>query len=122
MASTMADNNRVAWTYSDDLAQDWLVSAKKVYVTDVTDGAKYGGSAGAAALRQIPKGLRMRAVKCTAAGNVKRWFVVYDTTCALWATPGTTVTRNLNGVDTVFTSTTTLRAEKRPREGTRDTS
>lgn len=115
MASTKADNNREAWTYTDDAGTDWRVSSKTVYTSDVTDGVKYGGQQAASTVPHLPKGWRMRAVKCTAAGNPDRWIPCYDTSCALWATPGTQVTRDLNGTDTVYTSTDKRRSEQSPR-------
>lgn len=114
MASTKADNNREAWTYTDDQGNAWRVSSKTVYTSDVTDGAKYGGSQAAATVDHLPKGWRMRAVKCTSTGNPDRWIVVYEATATLWTTPGTQVTRDLNGVDTVYESTSRVRGEKQP--------
>jgi hypothetical protein len=120
MATTKGDNNRVVWSYTDDLAVDWAVSAKAVYVLDGTDGAKYGGSAPAATVTAKPTRMRMRAVKCTSAGKVDRWIPAYDTTCALWATPGTTVVRDVNGVDATYVATKGHRGE-RYRDGIRQT-
>jgi hypothetical protein len=120
MASTKADNNRVVWTYTYKTATTYAVSAKAVYVLDGTDGAKYGGSAPAASVLPKPKGLRMRAVKCISAGHPAIWVVCYTAACDLYTTPGTQVTRNLNGVDTVYDATATVRAE-RMRDGIRQT-
>lgn len=114
MASTKADNNRVAWTYTTNKGIDFRVSAKAVYVLDGTDGVKYGGSAAASTVAHLPKGFRMRAVKCTSAGNPDLWIPCYEADAPL-ATAGATVTRNLNGVDTVYTSTDTIREERLPR-------
>lgn len=120
MASTKADNNRVVWQYTDDSGADWAVSSKAVYTLDGTDGAKYGGSAPAASVPAKPRQLRMRAVKCVAAASPAIWVIVYETDAALWTTPGTTVTRDLNGVDTVYTATKGRRGEKN-RDGIRQT-
>jgi hypothetical protein len=57
----------------------------------------------------------MRAVYCTSGGN-KVLIPCYDVTAALWTTPGTTVVRNLNGVDATFTSTKDKREEKGGRQ------
>ena len=114
MTSVMADNNRVVWQYTDDSGADWAVSAKEVYVLDATDGAKYGGESPAATVPQKPRQLRMRAVKCISSGHPAIWLTVYDTACALWATPGTEVVRDLNGVDVTYTSTKGRRGEKNP--------
>lgn len=123
MASTKADNNRVSWAYtsSESTPVTYAVSAKAVYVLDGTDGAKYGGSASEAANKRLPRGFRMRAVKCTSAAHPDRWIPAYDTACALWATPGTSVTRDLNGVDTAYIAQDVHRAERPPRDTTRQT-
>lgn len=122
MANTVQDNNRVAWGYvtADATPVTYCVSAKAVYVLG-DDAAKFGGSAAAASTIAIPKGFRMRAVKCT-SGNVKRWFPAYTTSATIWTTAATTITGNLNGVDATFTATADHRAERRPRVGTRDAS
>jgi len=116
MASTKADNNRVAWTYTDDKGNDWRVSAKAVYVNDVTDGTKYGGSAAAASVARLPKGYQMRKVYATCGGKLLA-IPAYEVTAAIWTTAGTTLTRNLNGTDTTATTTEGTLAEKRPRAG-----
>lgn len=121
MASTKADNNRVAWTYTDDKNRAWRVSAKAVYVNDVTDGAKYGGSAAASSVQRIPKELKMRKVKCTSAGKPDKWMVAYETDAAIWTTPGTVLTLDTNGVDAVFEASETTRGEKRRDTTTQST-
>lgn len=112
MATTKVDNNKVAWTYTDNNAETYRVSAKSVYVLDGTDGAKYGGSAASAALKAKPKGLRMRGVYCTSAAGKTILVTAYEPTATVFATPGTTVTRNINGVDVVVTSTAMQLAER----------
>lgn len=116
MASTKADNNRVAWTYTDDRGNDWRVSAKAVYVLDPTDGGKYGGSAASAAVKRLPKGYSMRKVYATCGGKLLA-ITCYETTAVAFTTEGTTLTRNLNGIDTTATTTEGTLAEKRPRAG-----
>jgi len=113
MASTKADNNRVAWTYTDDKNRDWRVSAKAVYVLDVTDGAKYGGSAAASSVQRIPKELKMRRVKCTSNGKPDKWMVAYEPAATIYTTPGTTLTLDTNGIDAIFDASDTTRGEKR---------
>lgn len=112
MASTKADNNRVAWTYVDRLDNNYTISAKAVYVLDVTDGAKYGGSVGSNADRRIPKDLKPRRVKLTAAGKPDKWMIAYSTTAAIYTTPGTSLTLDCNGVDVAYTTTDVVREEK----------
>ncbi len=116
MASTKADQNRVAWTYTDNKGEDWRVSAKAVYVLDGTDGAKYGGSAAATSVPRLPKGYRMRKVYAKCGGKIIS-FPAYDITADVWTTPGTTVTRNLNGVDTSAETTQGTLEEHRPGAG-----
>lgn len=114
MASTKADNNRVAWTYTDDNAHAWRTSAKAVYVLDGTDGAKFGGSAGSESDELKPHSIRMRMVKCKSAGHPMKYVVAYETDATVWTTPGTEVTLNLNGVDVVYTTTKGKRQEHNP--------
>ena len=121
MASTKADNNRVVWQYTDDSGADWAVSAKAVYVLDGTDGSKYGGSAPATSVPAKPRQLRMRAVKCVSSSHPAIWVVSYTTGSDLWTTPGTTISRDLNGTDTAYTSTKGRRGENN-RDGIRQTS
>jgi hypothetical protein len=105
MASTKADGNRVAWEYETDVpGQTYRVSAKAVYVLDGTDGAKYGGQAAGLDVPAMPHGVRMRKVKIASAAGAVRWVPVYDTACALWATPSTSVSRDVNGTDTAMTN------------------
>ncbi len=110
MASTKADNNRVVWQYTDKNDTVWAISAKAVYVLDGTDGAKFGGAAGQAANRRIPKDLKPRRVKCVAAGKPDKWVIAYTTGASI-NTAGTTVTLDCNGVDTLYTSVGVVRAE-----------
>lgn len=120
MASTKASQNRCAWKYTDDLGNEWAVSAKSVYVLDGTDGAKYGGEAAEATDPQIPSQLRMRAVKMVAGSNPVKYVPAYTVTATIWTTPGTTLTLNLEGVDTVYTAARGHRAEHNP-DGIRQT-
>lgn len=105
------NNNRVAWTYTTNDGEAFRVSAKAVYVSDVTDGAKYGGSAAAGSVRPLPASFKMRSVDIVSATGVTRRAICYDTTCDLWTTPGTQVTRSYLGVDTLFTSTSQQHSE-----------
>lgn len=119
MASTKADNNRVAWTYTTDRSVAYRVSAKAVYVLDGTDGPKYGGSAAAATVPKLPKGFRMRAVACTSSGKPDKYIQCYTSAADLYTTPGTSVTRDVNGVDAAYVAANRARAEKEPRDTTR---
>lgn len=119
MASTKADNNRVAWTYTDDESQDWAISAKAVYVLDGTDGSKYGGAAATASDRRIPADIKPRKVKMSASGQPDKYVIAYDSAATIWTTPGTTLTLCVNGVDVVYTAQKQKRRE-RTRDTTRD--
>ena len=119
MTSAKADNNRVAWTYTSDRGTPYRVSAKAVYVLDETDGAKYGGSAAAASVAKLPKGFRMRAIAATSSGKPDKYIVCYTAAATLYATPGTTVVRDVNGVDATYTGANRARAEHEPRDTTR---
>lgn len=122
MASTKADKNRVGWTYTDDNGNDYCVSACAVYVQDVTDGAKYGGALAAASDAPLPRGFRMRKRKYKdASGNVL-WIPMYTAAAAGYATPDTTLVRDLAGVDTTFTWTPEHLGEKANRAGCRQSS
>lgn len=116
MASTKADKNKVAWTYTDDNAQSWRVSAPAVYVLDPTDGAKYGGSAALPSVPGKPVGLRMRKREFSSAAGKTLWITCYDTSGAAWATPATTLTRDINGTDTTVTRGTGSQPEKMGRQ------
>lgn len=119
MASTKADNNRVAWSYTDDGGTTYAMSAKAVYVLG-DDAAKFGGSAPAATVRRLPKEVRPRKVKCISAGHPDKWMVAYEVDCDLWTVAGTSVTLDINGLDIIYASTATRRGEK-SRDTTRQT-
>lgn len=118
MASTKANNNRVAWTYTDEQGNDWAISAKAVYVLDPTDGTKFGGSAAAASVKAIPGNMKPRRVQCTDASGNQRWVIAYENTATIWTTPGTALTLDYYGTDTSFTTTDHTRGEKKNRRGT----
>lgn len=116
MANTVQDNNRVAWTYTTDDARNFRVSAKAVYVLG-SEAAKWGGSAAAASVKQLPKGFRMRRRKVT-SGSVTRWVPCYSTDATLWTGVATTVLLNKNGVDAAFDVGAKTLGERDIRDGT----
>lgn len=118
MASAKANNNRVAWTYTDDQGNDWAISAKAVYVLDPTDGAKYGGSAAGADVEPIPGNMKPRRVCMVDASGNQRYVVAYETTATIWATPGTQCTLDYYGTDTTFTASKRHRGERLNKRGT----
>jgi len=115
MASTKADGNREAWVYTDDAGNDYTIASKTVYTSDGTDGGKYGGSQADGTKPPIPKGLLPRRVKCVDSTGFAKWPIAYETTATLWSTPGTELTLDKNGVDTVFASTARRRNERDTR-------
>lgn len=118
MTSLKASNNRVSWTYTDDQGNDWAISAKAAYVLDPTDGAKYGGSAAAASVKQLPGNFHPRRVQCVDSSGNQRWVVAYETDAAIWTTTGTALTLNYFGNDVSFTTSENTRGEKKPHRGT----
>jgi len=108
------DNNRVAWTYTDDHSDDYRISAKAVYVAQGGGTVPQGGSAAAATVARLPKQVKPRMVKMTpaAGGNGSRWVIAYALDAPIWTTPGTTMDLNINGAAVSYHSSTTLRGEK----------
>jgi hypothetical protein len=119
MASTKASGAKTAWTYttSEGTPRSFAVAAKACYVEDVTDGAKYGGAAAEPGTPGIPNELRMRKVLCVDENANGRYVVAYTTTATIWTTPGTEITLDMLGVDTVFQATDVHRPEKIGRKG-----
>lgn len=114
-------NNRVSWTYTDDEGGDWAISAKGAYVLDPTDGTKYGGSSASGDVTQLAGNFEPRRVCCVDASGNQRYVIAYDTTAAIWTTPGTGITLNYFGADVAFTSTKRKRGEKLNKRGTYQT-
>jgi hypothetical protein len=108
------DNNRVAWTYTDDQAVDYRISAKAVYVAQGGGTVPQGGAAAAASVRRIPKEIKPRRVKMVdvATGNKVRFEVAYAVDAPIWTTPGTTMDLNINGAAVSCQATATHRGEK----------
>lgn len=117
----MQDGNRIAWTYTDNNGETYRVSAKAVYVNDVTDGTKYGGTAAAASLKAKPRGLRMRAVYATSAAGDTILVTCYTAAATAFATPGTTLTRNINGADVSVTTTAMQLPERSGKQAKQST-
>ena len=111
MATTKADNNRVGWGYVTNDAETFRTSAKAVYVLG-GDAAKFGGAAALGSVRSLPSSFKVRRAVVVDAAGTSRAVVCYTTSATLWTTPGTTVTLDKNGVDTVFTSDGTLYNER----------
>lgn len=106
-------DNIVAWKYTDDEGNEYRLRAKKA-ITDQVNGSlavKVGGAAADVTIPLPPRGFKPR-VRYVAAGGVVRQVVCYDTTCDLWATPGTTIEIQTGGNATSFTATRGRRSEK----------
>lgn len=115
MASTKASNDRVAWTYTDNAGNEWSISAKSVYVTDVTDGPKLGGVlADGTQVGPIPGNFRPRKACFVdqATRAIRRYIVCYTPTASAWTDTSTTLTLNYRGQDTVFERTKLTLGEK----------
>jgi hypothetical protein len=110
----LLSTNRIAWTYTDDLGNDWRVAAPKA----VTDQAKLGGSAAAASVLPLPFGYKMRRTTVrNAAQSASRSVPVYKSDAAI-LTAAETVTLNHLADSYAFTWGGSLIAEKRPRRST----
>lgn len=110
------DNNRVGWEYTSDDGNTYGVSAKAKYVAQGGEGTEtVGGQARGATDLRIPKDIRMRFVYFvdTATKAIRRRVVCYDTTCAAWTTPGTTMQLCINGAPVACEATNARRAEYR---------
>lgn len=105
-------NNRRRWRYTDRKGNHWAISAKVAYVDHATDGSKYGGQAAASSIRRIPKDLKPRRVKMTAAGHEDKWVIAYSVDADIYTTPGTTLTLNDLGADVVYSASDIVREEK----------
>lgn len=108
------DENQVAWTYTDDDGGTWRKGAKKTLVDQQNVGlvAKVGGSAAAATVAPLPSYIKPRVRYVVSAAGVRRAVICYDTTCDLWATPGTTIELETGGATVAFTRSHSKRSEK----------
>ena|ERR1700693_5656683 len=99
--------SRRSWKYTDDDGNTYRVSAE----ADLVSQADVGGSAIAGTEPNLPPRFRMRK-RYVSNGSVTRAVTCYDTACALWTTPGTTVNLMLNSVSVSFAATDTRLGEK----------
>jgi hypothetical protein len=116
MATTKVSNAKTLWTYTTQFAVEYAIAGKTAYVGGA-DTAKFGGAAATVSLKSIPNGFRPRRVKCVAPDGTARWIIAYKEDATIWTTVGTTVTLNMGGVDTVFTSTDQTIGERAERKG-----
>jgi hypothetical protein len=121
--ATRLPSNRIAWTYTDDVGQNWRMAAVKAY----TDQNKLGGSAAAASVPAMPKWLKPRRIQLryTRAGDIqRRSVVVYSVPCPI-LTPGSSINLNARIAGTDQSQSfanaqyprTRLVPEGRPRKG-----
>jgi len=108
------DGNKVAWVYTDEFDNNYLVRATKS-ITDQVDGesaVKVGGAATSATTYDtISKTIsRMRAVKCVSAGFPDKWVPIYSGGAPL-LTPGTTINLNSGTDSHSYASTNKTRGE-----------
>src|SRR5512146_1721867 len=102
---TVASGNFIAWTYTDDLGNDYRVKARKA-ITDQVDGSSnviVGGSAASATVERPPKGLTMRHVFVDNGSGVVRKVIVYEPTAPLYTTIGQTVSLMTGTAEASFT-------------------
>lgn len=118
MPTSTAVGHRRAWTYTDDLGNQYRVAVKAIYVFRGA-GAQIGGSVAPPTLKRLPSNLRMRSVLCKATGYPDMQVTCYTKLATLWTTVGVLTTRDVNGQDRSYYSTEHHREEKRPRDITR---
>jgi len=96
------------WTYTDDNGDSYRIGVGGWIASQVNGSSipKIGGSEADTDSKKFPRGLKPRKAKVyDAVSGTRRNVVCMDTTCDLWATPGTTIQLNLGqpGVLTTFT-------------------
>lgn len=106
--------NKIAWVYTDQFGNDYLVRATKA-ITDQVDGSSnplVGGTATSATTYPVISATirRMRAVKCIASGFPDKWVPVYAAAAPL-LTPGTSINLNGGTDSRAYTSTDKVRGE-----------
>jgi len=100
----VSSQNKLAWTYTDDLGRDWRRAADKA-ITDQLDDAtvKVGGAAAAGTVLPFPtRRIKPRVALVRSAGNVLRRVVAYEPGCYI-LTVGSTITLETGGADVSFT-------------------
>lgn len=106
--------NRIAWGYVSDDGNTYRVNAMKA----MTDQAKLGGAAAAAAVPPKPHGMKMRRVTVrNVAGSVSRVLPAYSNDAAILGI-AETINANLNGDTAAFVSGGSVISEQRPRRST----
>ena len=93
------DTSRIAWQYHSDDGEIYRVAAVK----GLTDQAKQAGESGVTNSNPKPGRIKMRRVTCKTAAGLSRVFPLYDLEAPL-AAEGATITANVDGNGTVFTS------------------
>lgn len=100
----MSSQNKLAWTYTDEMGRDWRRAADKA-ITDQLDDVtvKVGGAAAGATVIRFPTWIKPRVALVQSAGGVKRRVVAYESG-ALILTAGATITLETSGADVTFTT------------------
>jgi hypothetical protein len=100
----MSSQNKVAWTYTDEMGRDWRRAADKA-ITDQLDDAtvKVGGAAAGATVIRVPTWIKPRVALVQSAGGVKRRCVAYEAGAYI-LTAGSTITLETAGADVTFTT------------------
>lgn len=105
-------NNRIAWRYVASGTEHFLMPALK----GITDQAKAGGQAADLTETLADRGFKPRKVVCLVTADPKktREVICYDTVCALWTVPGTTINLNIDDVQTACESTSIKYEQRYP--------
>lgn len=101
----MSSQNKLAWTYTDEMGRDWRRGASKA-ITDQLDDqtVKVGGAAAAGAVLPFPSTrIKPRVALVRSAGNVLRRVVAYEAGAYI-LTAGSTITLETAGSDVTFTT------------------
>lgn len=105
--------NRIAWRYTADDTNVYVVAAQKAY----TDQDKAGGAISDGTEPPLPYKMQMRRINVSDRAGHARSMPLYDPAPAL-KPRGVTVNLNLNNNSTVFYSTGSVRKEQDPRRST----
>jgi hypothetical protein len=101
----MSSQNKVAWTYTDDLGRNWRRAADKAITDQLNIGeqSKVGGAAAASSVLPFPtRRIKPRVALVTSPAHVLRRVVSYTNDSDM-LTVGTTITLETGGADVTFT-------------------
>lgn len=101
----MSSQNKLAWTYTDDMNRDWRRGASGAITAQLDDATvKVGGAAASGTVLPFPtRRIKPRVALVRSAGNVLRRVVAYEHD-ALILTAGAEITLETGGSDVTFTT------------------